>query len=154
MSPFNACGRFDLYIGRSHLPEHLLLRDTLYLLQGISGKYIQFTLASSTAASGEITFSDDPVGHTQIVKMTAYQFSGIEICHLASNQSPLSPFGGSRLSLYARRHVCTRARRETRRRDDRTESMPSSSKPTDRILQAGSCTGVANVGECAAFGRI
>ncbi|THV08504.1 gamma-tubulin complex DGRIP91/SPC98 component [Dendrothele bispora CBS 962.96] len=31
--------------GRSHLPEHLLLRDTLYLLQGISGKYVR--LASS-----------------------------------------------------------------------------------------------------------
>ncbi|KAK7470598.1 Microtubule-nucleating Tub4p (gamma-tubulin) complex component [Stygiomarasmius scandens] len=32
---------FRLQTGRSHLPEHLLLRDTLYLLQGISGKYIR-----------------------------------------------------------------------------------------------------------------
>ncbi|KAL4242041.1 Spindle pole body component [Abortiporus biennis] len=28
---------------RSHLSEHLILRDTLYLLQGISGKYITFS---------------------------------------------------------------------------------------------------------------
>ncbi|KAF8914637.1 gamma-tubulin complex DGRIP91/SPC98 component [Mucidula mucida] len=31
-------------IGRPYLPEHLLLRDTLYLLQGISGKYVRFSI--------------------------------------------------------------------------------------------------------------
>ncbi|KAG1754022.1 gamma-tubulin complex, component 3 [Suillus paluster] len=31
--------------GRPHLPEHLLLRDTLYLLQGISGKYVHLSLS-------------------------------------------------------------------------------------------------------------
>ncbi|SJL02046.1 related to Spindle pole body component alp6 [Armillaria ostoyae] len=30
--------------GRATIPEHLLLRDTLYLLQGISGKYVRFSL--------------------------------------------------------------------------------------------------------------
>ncbi|THH04788.1 hypothetical protein EW146_g10082, partial [Bondarzewia mesenterica] len=29
--------------GRPHVPEELLLRDTLYLLQGISGKYVRFS---------------------------------------------------------------------------------------------------------------
>ncbi|KAJ3778845.1 gamma-tubulin complex, component 3 [Lentinula raphanica] len=29
--------------GRPHIPEHLLLRDTLYLLQGISGKYVHLS---------------------------------------------------------------------------------------------------------------
>ncbi|OJA18989.1 hypothetical protein AZE42_00397 [Rhizopogon vesiculosus] len=31
--------------GRPHLPEHLLLRDALYLLQGISGKYVHLSLS-------------------------------------------------------------------------------------------------------------
>ncbi|KAG8763621.1 Microtubule-nucleating Tub4p (gamma-tubulin) complex component [Ceratobasidium sp. 423] len=33
--------------GRSHLPEDLLLRDVLYLLQGISGKYVRFDSSKS-----------------------------------------------------------------------------------------------------------
>ncbi|KAF8677740.1 Gamma-tubulin complex DGRIP91 SPC98 component [Rhizoctonia solani] len=33
--------------GRSHLPEDLLLRDVLYLLQGISGKYVRFDNSKS-----------------------------------------------------------------------------------------------------------
>ena len=31
-------------IGISHLPEPLLFRDALYLMQGISGKYVRFVL--------------------------------------------------------------------------------------------------------------
>ena len=31
-------------IGISHLPELLLFRDALYLMQGISGKYVRFVL--------------------------------------------------------------------------------------------------------------
>lgn len=50
------------HLGRPHLPEHLLLRDTLYLLQGISGKHVQFSPGSSSS-NGEILFTDDPVGH-------------------------------------------------------------------------------------------
>ena len=41
------------------LPEHLLLRDTLYLLQGISGKYVQFSRESEDKNS--VIFVGDPV---------------------------------------------------------------------------------------------
>ncbi|KAL0949514.1 hypothetical protein HGRIS_009565 [Hohenbuehelia grisea] len=46
---------------RSHLPEHLLLRDTLYLLQGISGKYVRFAErnAEDDEALHELVFVDD-----------------------------------------------------------------------------------------------
>ncbi|KZT24524.1 gamma-tubulin complex DGRIP91/SPC98 component [Neolentinus lepideus HHB14362 ss-1] len=44
--------------GYSTLPEHLLLRDTLYLLQGISGKYVQF--ASDPDKGKRVVFNEDP----------------------------------------------------------------------------------------------
>ncbi|KIM53815.1 hypothetical protein SCLCIDRAFT_1222528 [Scleroderma citrinum Foug A] len=48
-------------IGRPHLSEHLLLRDTLYLLQGISGKYIQLSVSNQDDPS-KLTFVDDTRG--------------------------------------------------------------------------------------------
>jgi len=50
---------FDARIGIPVLPEHLLLRDTLYLLQGISGKYVQFSRESEDKNS--VIFVGDPV---------------------------------------------------------------------------------------------
>ncbi|KAG1755711.1 gamma-tubulin complex, component 3 [Suillus lakei] len=44
--------------GRHHLPEHLLLRDTLYLLQGISGKYVHLSL-SDKDAQPKLVFVED-----------------------------------------------------------------------------------------------
>jgi gamma-tubulin complex component 3 len=46
--------------GRPHLPEHLLLRDTLYLLQGISGKYVHLSL-SDKDDQPTLVFVDDSV---------------------------------------------------------------------------------------------
>lgn len=46
------------WTGKPHLPEHLLLRDTLYLLQGISGKYVQFLDRDD---DHRIVFAEDPV---------------------------------------------------------------------------------------------
>ncbi|KDQ64482.1 hypothetical protein JAAARDRAFT_28112 [Jaapia argillacea MUCL 33604] len=46
--------------GRPQLPEHLLLRDTLYLLQGISGKYVRFVPAKDPDKEKQIVFVDDP----------------------------------------------------------------------------------------------
>ncbi|KAF9221950.1 gamma-tubulin complex, component 3 [Gyrodon lividus] len=43
---------------RSHLPEHLLLRDTLYLLQGISGKYVQLSFSYQDDLN-KLVFTDD-----------------------------------------------------------------------------------------------
>ncbi|KAF8845758.1 gamma-tubulin complex, component 3 [Paxillus ammoniavirescens] len=44
--------------GRPHLPEHLLLRDTLYLLQGISGKYVQLSFSDQDDLN-KLVFTDD-----------------------------------------------------------------------------------------------
>ncbi|KAF6762275.1 gamma-tubulin complex, DGRIP91/SPC98 component [Ephemerocybe angulata] len=43
--------------GHPPVPEVLLLRDAIYLLQGISGKYVQF---SDDVEDNKIVFSDDP----------------------------------------------------------------------------------------------
>ncbi|KAJ7700140.1 Spc98 family-domain-containing protein [Mycena rosella] len=45
--------------GRPHLPEHLLLRDTLYLLQGISGKYVRFSIQDDPEVENKLVFMDD-----------------------------------------------------------------------------------------------
>ena len=46
--------------GRPHLSEHLLLRDTLYLLQGISGKYVRLSVSDDTAQN-KLIFVEDLV---------------------------------------------------------------------------------------------
>ena len=45
---------------RPHLSETLLLRDTLFLLQGISGKYVQFTSIKDPDPN-QLVFKEDPV---------------------------------------------------------------------------------------------
>ncbi|KAI0638044.1 gamma-tubulin complex DGRIP91/SPC98 component [Trametes polyzona] len=47
-------------IGRPHIPEQLILRDTLYLLQGISGKYVQFSVTKDAEQNKELVFTEDP----------------------------------------------------------------------------------------------
>jgi hypothetical protein len=47
-------------IDRLHLPETLLLRDTLYLLQGISGKYIQFA-PTEDPDQNQLVYKEDSV---------------------------------------------------------------------------------------------
>lgn len=37
--------------GRAPFPEHLLLRDALYLLQGIDGRYVRFALAPAAESN-------------------------------------------------------------------------------------------------------
>lgn len=46
-------------IGISHLPEPLLFRDALYLMQGISGKYVRFVLPDD--GDKRIVFGNDLV---------------------------------------------------------------------------------------------
>ncbi|KAJ7276446.1 gamma-tubulin complex DGRIP91/SPC98 component [Mycena haematopus] len=51
---------YRLRIGRPHLAEHLLLRDTLYLLQGISGKYVHFSIqGDDPEMESKLVFMDD-----------------------------------------------------------------------------------------------
>ncbi|KAF9456030.1 gamma-tubulin complex DGRIP91/SPC98 component [Collybia nuda] len=42
------------------LPEALLIRDALYLLQGISGKFVRFSLHDDTDPEDMLVFLDDP----------------------------------------------------------------------------------------------
>ena len=55
-------------LGVPVLPEHLLLRDTLYLLQGISGKYVQFSRESEDKNS--VIFVGDPVSYYTVRRHT------------------------------------------------------------------------------------
>ncbi|KAJ7283605.1 gamma-tubulin complex, component 3 [Mycena rebaudengoi] len=50
---------YRLKIGRSHLAENLLLRDTLYLLQGISGKYVRFSIQDDPEVENKLVFVED-----------------------------------------------------------------------------------------------
>ncbi|CDO71343.1 hypothetical protein BN946_scf184908.g101 [Trametes cinnabarina] len=52
---------YRLRLGQPHIPEHLILRDTLYLLQGISGKYVQFSVSKDAEQNKELVFTEDPV---------------------------------------------------------------------------------------------
>ncbi|KAI0268209.1 gamma-tubulin complex DGRIP91/SPC98 component [Gloeopeniophorella convolvens] len=45
--------------GNSHVPESLLLRDTLYLLQGISGKYIRFLTSKDSETEMSLQFTEN-----------------------------------------------------------------------------------------------
>ncbi|KAI0353516.1 gamma-tubulin complex DGRIP91/SPC98 component [Trametes cingulata] len=51
---------YRLRLGQPHIPEHLILRDTLYLLQGISGKYVQFSVTKDAEQNKELVFTEDP----------------------------------------------------------------------------------------------
>ncbi|KAF8076445.1 gamma-tubulin complex DGRIP91/SPC98 component [Lyophyllum atratum] len=50
---------YRLKIGLTHLPEPFLLRDALYLLQGISGKFVRFSLHSDANLDNTLVFVDD-----------------------------------------------------------------------------------------------
>ncbi|PCH41535.1 gamma-tubulin complex DGRIP91/SPC98 component [Wolfiporia cocos MD-104 SS10] len=45
-------------IGKPYLPEYLILRDTLYLLQGISGKFVHLSPSADEDGSSELVFTD------------------------------------------------------------------------------------------------
>lgn len=47
--------------GKPHLPEQILLRDALYLLQGISGKYVKFSEEGRKEEGSKIVFVSDQV---------------------------------------------------------------------------------------------
>lgn len=63
--------------GRPHLHEDLLLRDTLYLLQGISGKYIRLSV-SDNPEQNKLVFVEDSVS-TLLLSFFYYEFYSDEI---------------------------------------------------------------------------
>ncbi|KAL5488201.1 SPC98 [Sanghuangporus weigelae] len=52
--------RYRAKIGRSQLSEEALLRDALYILQGISGKYVKLVEGEGKNLESRLVFSDDP----------------------------------------------------------------------------------------------
>jgi len=58
--------------GRPQISEALLLRDALYLLQGISGKVVRF-VENKTGGELTVVFSEDPVsGRPEVVTFSDY----------------------------------------------------------------------------------
>lgn len=55
------------FTGRAHLPELFLLRDTLYLLQGISGKYVSFMSTAEAAPGEQLVFRENSVSLPSIL---------------------------------------------------------------------------------------
>ena len=51
----------DIMIGKLRMDETILLRDTLYLLQGISGKHIVFSPPTSKGSVQQLTFAEERV---------------------------------------------------------------------------------------------
>lgn len=49
-------------IGCPHIQEFSLLRDALYLLQGISGKHVRFATSKDGEAEMSLLFTEDTVG--------------------------------------------------------------------------------------------
>ncbi|KAL5527235.1 hypothetical protein ACEPAG_6026 [Sanghuangporus baumii] len=52
--------RYRAKIGRTQLSEEALLRDALYILQGISGKYVKLVEGEGKNLESRLVFSDDP----------------------------------------------------------------------------------------------
>ena len=53
--------RYRAKIGKPHLPEEALLRDALYILQGISGKHINLLQGDTAGSDSKLIFNEDPV---------------------------------------------------------------------------------------------
>ncbi|EJD00999.1 gamma-tubulin complex, DGRIP91/SPC98 component [Fomitiporia mediterranea MF3/22] len=58
--------KYRTKIGRPQLPEEALLRDALYILQGISGKFVRLVESDEQNFESRLIFSDDPQSHISI----------------------------------------------------------------------------------------
>ncbi|KIY71475.1 gamma-tubulin complex DGRIP91/SPC98 component [Cylindrobasidium torrendii FP15055 ss-10] len=63
--------------GNPRLPEYLLLRDTLYLLQGISGKYVRFAQQDAEAAYRFIFVEDSRYSIPEPIKALIHRLSEV-----------------------------------------------------------------------------
>ncbi|GJJ07538.1 hypothetical protein Clacol_001740 [Clathrus columnatus] len=71
-------------LGKQHISEHLLLRDAIYLLQGISGSYVKFS--ENQQSKNGVVFVDDPNYQIPISTRTLIHYIA-EIGHLYSRVS-------------------------------------------------------------------
>lgn len=74
--------------GRPHLSEDLLLRDTLYLLQGISGKYVHFAPIDNDENKMNLVFVDDPVRSVLMTCALRETHALLALHDTASHSSP------------------------------------------------------------------
>jgi gamma-tubulin complex component 3 len=73
-----------LISGRPHLPEHFLLRDTLYLLQGISGKYIRLSVSDDDPEQNKLVFVEDLVSTLFLVNLNHNELETVSQKHIIS----------------------------------------------------------------------
>lgn len=82
--------------GCTHISEGSLLRDALYLLQGISGKRVK--ISSDEEEDGRIVFLGDAVRALFPVSLSK-KLIYPEKYHISTHQGSHSPTGGSWISL-------------------------------------------------------
>lgn len=58
--------------GQNYLDESTLLRDTLYILQGISGKFVKFVGSEDETVAPRVVFTDDAVSHARETSTVIY----------------------------------------------------------------------------------
>ncbi len=76
--------------GKPHLSEEALLRDALYILQGISGKYVNFVEGNDEGVESSLEFMEDPVSATSLSNASSLiecrnQSSQVQIAHLSTD---------------------------------------------------------------------
>lgn len=126
--------------GRPQLPEDLLLRDVLYLLQGISGKYVRFD--QNQAKEGCVVFVEDGV-RLVITKAYEYLMFGRRV-HTAIHHSFSYAFSspstiGAWLLIYKSIGIRPSQNRKSSRWVDRTGSLNNalpSYRPLTSLLQS------------------
>lgn len=122
-------------LGNSHINESLLVRDTLYLMQGISGKYVRF--ASSKEEEKKIVFNTDSVSALHVISNSAHLFAAqYHNCTDAGIDSPLGRTGSPILPCWK---LCQGTRKRTGRWHDWTKSLPLSSGAAHGILSIDCC---------------
>lgn len=128
--------------GRAGIPEHLLLRDALYLLQGISGKWVKFQ--EDKTGEMKVVFIDDQVCPFSGIKKNQtdqpkeihppQSYESFDITAIRT-RSPICP----------RLHLGARTRRPSRCWDDRTIPLSSLTNSTYRILSTHRRPRIPNV---------
>lgn len=148
-------------VGRPYLPEDLLLRDVLYLLQGISGKYVRFD-SNKSKSEQYVVFAEDGVSiavetvGSECLMFSRHLFTGVH------HSGPYTYFNtsacGTGVSIHSGIRVCSIKGGEAHSWANRTglfvdpffcwfliklilESLPSLAATTNRILPTAGSVG-------------
>ena len=121
-------------LGRPHLPENLLLRDTLYLLQGISGKYVRFSAQDDSETENKLLFVEDSVRIRGNNKKEKTSPQPPETCYFISNKGINTSPCRSRPFIHTCRSVCEGKGRSFGCRNDRAKPLSPSTGSAHRVL--------------------